>query len=276
MIISTEQVQSIIDIIRRDPNTRRQLREALEVEHLRTVPDQMGGIQDTLAQLATAQLRGEERMGKLESTVQELVDSQKQLESTVQDLADSQKQLESTVRQLADAQLSTQQQLSALTGEVQKVSRWQFGEDGRRTGEQYERNIVKRASRLLGEGTGGAPDLAHVYQHIHALTQQLPNMLDLDPESDPMLADLIWWKGDHYAVVEISRRVDRLDVLRAARRAARRAATLRQANVDAIGVVIGEEWVADDTELLALEQSIAWKVGSDVSPLLMAFRQKAA
>lgn len=272
MTISTEQVQSIIDIIRRDPNTRRQLREALEVEHLRTAPDQMVGIQDTLAQLATAQLRGEERMGKLESTVQELVDSQKQLESTVQDLADSQKQLESTVRQLADAQLSTQQQVSALTGEVQKVSRWQFGEDGRRTGEQYERNIVKRASRLLGEGTGGAPDLAHVYQHIHALTQQLPNMLDLDPESDPMLADLIWWKGDHYAVVELSRRVDRLDVLRAARRAA----TLRRANVDAIGVVIGEEWVAEDTELLALEQSIAWKVGSDVSPLLMAFRQKAA
>jgi hypothetical protein len=80
---------------------------------------------------------------------------------------------------------------------------------------------------------------------------------------------VIWWKDDHYAVVEVSLCVDRLDVLRAARRAE----TLRQSGVEALGVVIGEEWIADDTEFLAREHSVAWKVGASISPELVAFRR---
>ncbi len=50
-----------------------------------------------------------------------------------------------------------------------------------------------------------------------------------------MLADLIWWKGNRYAAV------DRLDVLAAAQRAR----TLRAEGSDALGVVIGDEWLAE-------------------------------
>jgi hypothetical protein len=155
-----------------------------------------------------------------------------------------------------------------LHDEVQKVVRWQIGEDGRRKGEQYERSVELRAARLLGGGAGGGFQRDLVYDRVNLLTARLPDMLELPDESDPMLADLIWWKGDRYAVVEVSVRVDRLDVIRAAQRTE----TLRRAGVDAIGVVLGEEWVAGDTRDLAQEKRVAWKVGSDLSESLRAFR----
>jgi hypothetical protein len=41
----------------------------------------------------------------------------------------------------------------------------------------------------------------------------------LAPEDDPLLADLVWWKGERVAVVEVSLVVDDDDVARAHRRA---------------------------------------------------------
>ncbi|OUC08494.1 hypothetical protein RY27_08630 [Litorilinea aerophila] len=55
-------------------------------------------------------------------------------------------------------------------------------------------------------------------------------------------------------------------------RAARRAETLRRAGVNALGVVIGEEWVAEDTAALGREKGVAWKIGRDLSQDLLAFR----
>ena len=69
-----------------------------------------------------------------------------------------------------------------------------------------------------------------------------------DVEEDPFLADLLWWKGEQVAVVEVSVQVDGEDVARAGRRAD----TLRQAGAQALAVVIGEAWAPE-----AREQALA-------------------
>lgn len=244
MTLSAEEIQSVIELVRRDPEIRRQLQEALEIHGLLDLPHRMEQVERTLQQLTTivsdlasAQRRAEERLERLEVTVQKLVDT---------------------------AQENTQ--------ELRKLSRWQFGEEGRRVGEQYERRIQLRAFNLLQRGSGGPPGQPHVAERLYALLQRLPSGEALEDEEDPLLADLIWWKGDQYLVVEISQRVDRTDVLRALRRAA----TLQRTGADVIPVVIGEEWIADDTEDLAKVRAVEWKVGDTLSPGFLAFRRLSA
>ena len=79
-----------------------------------------------------------------------------------------------------------------------------------------------------------------------------------DVEEDPFLADLLWWKGEQVAVVEVSVQVDGEDVARAGRRAD----ILRQA------------WAPEAREQ-ALARQVEWKVGPDLSAGLLAFRWRA-
>ncbi|MCC9075323.1 hypothetical protein FKZ61_004255 [Litorilinea aerophila] len=247
MALSSEQLRSIIDLIRRDPEARRQLLAALELEPLRELPGRVDGLGEKLDRLA--------------AIVAELAEMQRRAEARLEGVEERLARLERLSEQLVESQLRMQE-------ELQTIMRWQAGEEGRRRGEQYERSVELRASRLLGEGEGGRLQRDHIYRRLQALTARLPDLVDLPEEADPMLADLIWWKDDTYAVVEVSVRVDRLDVLRAAQRAE----TLRRAGVNALGVVIGEEWVAEDTAALAREKGVAWKIGRDLSQDLLAFR----
>jgi hypothetical protein len=91
----------------------------------------------------------------------------------------------------------------------------------------------------------------------------------LEPEEDPFLADLFWWKGEQLAVVEISIQLNGQDVARAARRVA----TLRQAGAQALAVVIGEDWATPDSRDRALARQVEWKVGADLSEGFLAFRR---
>ncbi|MGC9084449.1 MAG: hypothetical protein ACP5ME_14905, partial [Anaerolineae bacterium] len=72
--------------------------------------------------------------------------------------------------------------------------------------------------------------------------------------------------------VEASVHVDRRDV----QRAARRAETLRRVGVNAIGMVIGEEWVSPMVREQARDVGVDWKVGDDCSEGWIAFRRMAA
>jgi hypothetical protein len=91
----------------------------------------------------------------------------------------------------------------------------------------------------------------------------------LEPEEDPFLADLLWWKGEQLGVVEISLQVNGQDVARAAERAA----TLRQAGAQAVAVVIGDAWATPDSRDRALARHVEWKVGSDLSEGFVALRR---
>ncbi|MBI4641252.1 MAG: hypothetical protein HY731_11190, partial [Candidatus Tectomicrobia bacterium] len=90
-----------------------------------------------------------------------------------------------------------------------------------------------------------------------------------EAEEDPFLADLIWWKGEQMAVVEISLQVNGQDVVRAARRTD----TLRRGGAQALAVVIGENWATLDAEDQAVARQVEWKVGSRLSEGFLAFRR---
>ncbi len=71
------------------------------------------------------------------------------------------------------------------------------------------------------------------------------------------------------AVIEISLKVNGYDVLRARRRAD----TMRRAGVNAIPMVIGEEWATPASKLLAEQNAVEWMLKGDISPGVGAFRR---
>jgi hypothetical protein len=244
MALTQFELQSIIQLIRQDPEVRRQFQDALQLDGLLELPTRMDRVEAALEKVAESQRRSEERLDRLEETVARLV----------------------------EAQLRTEVAVQEVRKEVSLLGEWRKGEDGRRNGEQYERRIERRAPALLGGGMGGGTQRDVVYSRVQELLAPLYQEDDLASEADPMLADIIWWKADRYVVAEVSIRVDRLDVLRAAQRAE----SLRKAGVAATGVVIGDEWVADDTLALAEEESVEWKVGNAYSPGLIEYRRIVA
>ncbi len=200
-------------------------------------------------------------MDTLAQRMEELAAAQARTEQRVDTLAQR-------MEELAIAQQRTETRLTQLIEQVQALVTWQRGEAGRRDGECYERLIVKRAPALFNGGQGGTTDQPFVQQHLAARLGALLAETLMD-EADPFLADLIWWKGERWVVVEISREVNDYDVIRAAKRAA----TLRQANLEATGVVIGEEWAEPETPYQAKAKAVDWKVGADLSDGFLAFRR---
>jgi hypothetical protein len=166
--------------------------------------------------------------------------------------------------------------LEALEELVQQVVRqlaalqsWQQGEAGNRDGERYQRSIRKQAWQLLNGGEGGETDEPHVEQKLRGWLIRNGQAIRPGPEANPVDADLIWWKGDRVAVIEVSIKVNGRDV----RRAAKRAQTLRAVGVDAFPVVIGQEWATPETQLNAQQEGVEWKVGDDFSDGLIEFRR---
>ncbi len=146
------------------------------------------------------------------------------------------------------------------------------GIDGRLRGEEYQRRIRRIARQLFNGGEGGTPEEPHVEQK---LSQWLAGRLDLTARvkdiHNPALSDLIWWKGERVAVVEASLKVNGEDI----RRALLRAETLREAGVDAVPCVIGDEWANPETRALAEELNIMWKIDDEVSQSFIEFHRLA-
>jgi hypothetical protein len=239
---------------------------------------QVNRLEDALAQLATAQERSETalsglasaqrrtemRLDRVEEHLERLAAAQERTEARLEQLAQAQVRTEAQLQELASAQRATETQLARLV-------QWQQGEDGRRRGERYEREIARQALALFAGGEGGPTERALVEQRLGTvLGSHLPDvLLSTDAGSTPFLANLLWWNGDRIAVVEISRVVDDTDV----NRAVERAEVLRRAGADVIPMVIGELWNDDDTRKWARAQGVAWKVGKDLSESFVAFRR---
>lgn len=62
------------------------------------------------------------------------------------------------VHNLTQAQRRTEDALRETQLELRELVTWQRGEAGRRDGEQYEREIVRRAFVLFNGGQGGSPE----------------------------------------------------------------------------------------------------------------------
>ena len=88
--------------------------------------------------------------------------------------------LEVTLSRLAEAQVRTEDQLvhrgvqiERLTEQIQALVSWQRGEAGRREGERYERDVVRRALVLFNGGQGGAPDQPEVQRRVRVWLQSI-------------------------------------------------------------------------------------------------------
>jgi hypothetical protein len=232
----------------------------------------MEQVEATLVRLAEAQARTEARMEQVEATLVRLTEAQARTEARME-------QVEATLVRLAEAQARTEEQLvrrevqiEHLTEQVQALASWQRGEAGRREGERYERDVVRRALVLFNGGQGGAPDHPEVQRRVSVLLQSLLAEDILAAEADPTLADLLWWKGDRVAVVEIAVQVNGEDV----RRAVQRAKTLQQGGAQVMAMVIGESWATPDTRERARTLGIDWKVSADLSEGFLSFRRLTA
>lgn len=164
--------------------------------------------------------------------------------------------------------------LQRVQAEVSGLSNWRQGETGRREGDQYEAYIVANAVTVFGDGEGGSPQRDYeVRRHLLALFRAAGVDLTTIEEADsPLVADLVWWRGNRYCVVEISVKVDDYDISRAKARAE----TLKLAGVEVMPVVIGSAWAYDDARDEALKAGVEWRVGKEYSQGLIEYRRSQA
>jgi hypothetical protein len=273
-----------------EPQLRTRLRGLLVIDAVQTLPDRFDRLTAVVEQLAQAQQRTEVRLEQLtqaqqqtearleqlaqaqqrtEVRLEQLTQAQQRTEVRLEQLMQAQQQTEVMIQELVQAQRRTEVQVQALVVGLDRLDDWQRGEAGRREGERYERTIIRRAPVLFQGGEGGALDQPLVQQRLSELLSSLPAADLLADDEDPSLADLLWWKGDQVAVIEVSLQVDSNDVMRAARRAA----TLQRAGAQAMGMVIGEGWAAADTRQRADARAVQCKVGDDLSDGFMTFRR---
>jgi exonuclease VII large subunit len=237
-------------------------------------------VEEELAKLAEAQRRTEEQVQALTEAQRRIEQQVEALTQQVQALAEAQRRTEEQVQALTEAQRRIEQQVADLVAAQQRTERilqrlleWQQGEAGRREGERYERRIVVRAPNLFFGGEGGAPGEPDVRRQLSRwLHPFYREGRAPDPPADPLLADLIWWKGEEVFVVEVSQKVDPQDI----HRARQRADTLREAGVNATPAVIGEEWATPESQALAQQESVEWLVGGGLSQGFLRFRRLSA
>ena len=220
---------------------------------------------DDLTQLSAHAQRTEEQLTELTATVRFLAEAQRRTEQQVAELAEAQRRTEQQIAQLVHV-------VQDLVQRLARLEQWRDGEAGRREGERYEREIRRQAMSLFYGGFGGAPEEPQVMERVREWIAKLttPERL-LTREHDPMLADLLWWKGGRVFVVEVSLKVDRTDILRAKGRAE----LLRRIGVDATPVVIGEEWATPEARDTAITQGVAWFAGGEMSPEFVEIRKLA-
>jgi len=271
-------VQELSAIVRQ--SAERSERQEVDLQELRRITSELvetsrqsvariDALERTVAELVEISRQSVERLDRHEVELQELRRITSELvETSRQSLA----RLEASETLIAQSI----RRLEALEELVQQVVRqlaalqsWQQGEAGNRDGERYQRSIRKQAWQLLNGGEGGETDEPHVEQKLRGWLIRNGQAIRPEPEANPIDADLIWWKGDRVAVIEVSIKVNGRDV----RRAAKRAQTLRAVGVDAFPVVIGQEWATPETQLNAQQEGVEWKVGDDFSDGLIEFRR---
>jgi hypothetical protein len=271
-------VQELSAIVRQ--SAERSERQEVDLQELRRITSELvetsrqsvariDALERTVAELVEISRQSVERLDRHEVELQELRRITSELvETSRQSLA----RLEASETLIAQSI----RRLEALEELVQQVVRqlaalqsWQQGEAGNRDGERYQRSIRKQAWQLLNGGEGGETDEPHGEQKLRGWLIRNGQAIRPEPEANPVDADLIWWKGDRVAVIEVSIKVNGRDV----RRAAKRAQTLRAVGVDAFPVVIGQESATPETQLNAQQEGVEWKVGDDFSDGLIEFRR---
>lgn len=265
-----------LELLRTDRAFREELRRQLLTEDVLAMPGRLDHATELLAQalsllretvgvvqsLTEAQRRTEVGLQQLVERVQALTAAQLRTEASLQRQGEQ-------IQALIEAQQRTEGALYRTAEELRELANWQRGEVGRRDGERYERDMIRTAPALFNGGQGGTADQPWVQQRLTELLRALLAEDMFEPEANPFLTDLLWWKGEQVAVVEISLQVNGYDVLRAGKRAE----TLRRAGAQVLAVVLGRGWTGAEARVEALTRHIEWKVGADLSDGFLTFRR---
>ncbi|MDW8240681.1 MAG: hypothetical protein RMM98_13815 [Acidobacteriota bacterium] len=280
---NSEQIQALIEAQQRTEEVLRRQGEQIErnSEQIRALIEAQQRTEEVLRRQGEQIERNSQQIQALieaqcrtDAAIQSLTEAQRRTDAAIQNLTEAQRRTDAAIQSLTEAQQRTEAALRETQLELRALVNWQRGEAGRRDGEQYERETLRRAFVLFNGGQGGSPEQLAIQQQLGEWLKPLlrQGSIDLKPDQDPFLADLIWWKGERVAVVEISTQVNGYDVYRAVNRAE----TLRQAGVQAFPVVIGKEWANEESQRQAYNERVEWKVGADLSDGFLAFRQAAS
>ena len=246
-----------------DPELQETLRRLILTDALLQLPEKVEPLLQ-LPEKIEPLLQLPERVEALEAAVSELRAVVNRIEPVVNRIEPIVNRIEPVVNRIEPI-------VNRIEPAVRELQRWQRGEVARRKGDDYERLIIQRAGRIFGMGQGGSPrDDASVRQQI-LMWLDAAGLLDEeeDPASDPLEADLIWWKGERVALAEISVKVDRHDV----RRAKQRAETLRRAGLTVTPVVIGSQWAHRQTPKIAQREGVESVVKGVYSQGVIDFRR---
>jgi hypothetical protein len=119
---------------------------------------------------------------------------------------------------------------------------------------------------LLNGDSGGPTDNLTVQQRLAGQLGAVFGTEIVDAHAHPLLAEVVRWKGDAVAGVDVSLQVNRSDIQRAALRS--------RSGAHVIAFVIGAHWATDETREEAQRQQVEWKVGSDLSAGFLAVRTR--
>jgi uncharacterized protein Yka (UPF0111/DUF47 family) len=235
-----------------------------KIEPLLQLPDRVEALEAAVSELRAIVNRIEPIVNRIEPVVNRIEPIVNRIEPVVNRIEPIVNRIEPVVNRIEPI-------VNRIEPAVMELQRWQQGEVARRKGDDYERSVIQRAGRIFGLGQGGSPrDDASVRQQI-LLWLDAAGLLeeDEDPASDPLEADLVWWKGDRVALAEISVKVDRHDV----RRAKLRAETLRRAGLTVTPVVIGSQWAHRQTPKIAQREGVESVVKGVYSQGVIDFRR---
>jgi len=273
---------TVTHLMRQDPQLREAFYRAVMTERLLQLPDKVEQLDQFVRQHASqtdARLQNVERdvsemkqaQAVMQADLEQVKQTQAVMQADLEQVKQAQAVMQADLEQVKQTQSTMQATLNRVEQEVHGLNEWRRGEEGRRDGERYERRIVSSALALFGSGEGGSPERDfNVRRRLEeTLLRGGVDLLQEDEADYPMLADIIWWKGDHFALAEVSLKVNGEDV----QRAKRRAEVLRKAGVEVLPVVVGSEWAHPETRELAEREGVAWRVGKEYSPALIEYRR---
>jgi len=273
---------TVTHLMRQDPQLREAFYRAVMTERLLQLPDKVEQLDQFVRQHASqtdARLQNVERdvsemkqaQAVMQADLEQVKQTQAVMQADLEQVKQTQAVMQADLEQVKQTQSTMQATLNRVEQEVHGLNEWRRGEEGRRDGERYERRIVSSALALFGSGEGGSPERDfNVRRRLEeTLLRGGVDLLQEDEADYPMLADIIWWKGDHFALAEVSLKVNGEDV----QRAKRRAEVLRKAGVEVLPVVVGSEWAHPETRELAEREGVAWRVGKEYSPALIEYRR---
>ncbi|MDW8321320.1 MAG: hypothetical protein RMM08_08150, partial [Armatimonadota bacterium] len=205
-----EDLHDLIRLLEQYPDWRAELRRVLLGDELLQLPELVRQILQILQ-------RHSEILERHSQAIESLLEAQRRTDQRMEELIEAQRRTDQRMEELAGAQQQMALQLARLVD-------WQRGEAGRREGEQYEAQTVRRAVNVFMGGRGGSPAEPQMREQLGKwLTPYYEAGEAPELTADPALADIIWWKNGEVFVVEVSLKVDGEDV----RRARLRAETLR-------------------------------------------------